>query len=131
MEYLETDRPTALKAYDIYYLIGGNSVFVRGAFTSDVKACVFAHAVQPRGSHFEVWKGDELIYARPTQRDRVAIHHQLSRPANGLFPEDDHLLLGHIAHREGDAADAVTGLAAAGEGHPVGAEGGVVVDHNR
>src|SRR4051812_44372928 len=46
-----------------------------------------------------------------------------------LRPEDDHLLLGHFPHRPGDAADAVAGLAAAGEGHPVGAEGRVVINH--
>jgi hypothetical protein len=75
MENLETDQPTALKAYDIYYRIGENSACVRGAFTSDIKACVFAHALQPPGSHFEVWKDDERIYARPAQQGRVAAGH--------------------------------------------------------
>ena len=46
-----------------------------------------------------------------------------------LHFEDDHLLLGHFPHRPRDAADAVTGLAAAGERHPVRAEGCVVIDH--
>ena len=44
--------------------------------------------------------------------------------------EHDHFLLGHLPHRVRDAADAVSGLAPSGEGHPVDAEGGVVVDHH-
>src|SRR5271165_5600346 len=48
-----------------------------------------------------------------------------------LHPEHDHLLFGHFPHRPWNSADAVTGLAAAGEGHPVGAEGRMVVDHHR
>ena len=52
------------------------------------------------------------------------------RAARLQFLENDHLLGGHFLHRVGNAADAVAGLAAAGEGHPVGAEGGVIVDHD-
>ena len=97
MENLETDRPLALKAYDIYYLIGESPVRVRGAFTSDIKACVFAHAVQPQGSHFEVWKDDELIYARPAQLDRVTTRHATQPVGTPVRPEQEKMFGGYDA----------------------------------
>ena len=45
--------------------------------------------------------------------------------------ENEHLLFGHLVHCRADTADAVPGLAAPGERHPVSAERGVVVDHDR
>ena len=46
-------------------------------------------------------------------------------------PENEHLLFGHLVHCRADTADAVPGLAAPGERHPVSAESAVVVDHDR
>ena len=44
--------------------------------------------------------------------------------------QHDHLFLRHVMHRIADAANAVTGLATTGEGHPVGPEGRVLVNHH-
>ena len=44
--------------------------------------------------------------------------------------QDDHLLLGHVVHGVGNAADTVTRLVTSGEGHPVDPERGVVVDED-
>src|SRR5271155_2861909 len=61
---------------------------------------------------------------------RPVVEHAVITPmVPTLCLKYDHLLLGLSPHRPGNAADAVAGLAAAGERHPVCAEGRVVIDH--
>jgi len=40
-----------------------------------------------------------------------------------------HLVLNHVVHGVANAADAITGGAPSGKGHPVHAECSVVIDH--
>ena len=45
--------------------------------------------------------------------------------------QNDHLFFRHLAHAPWNAADSMTRLLSARKGHPIGAEGGVVVYHHR
>src|SRR5262245_45184673 len=61
---------------------------------------------------------------RPTGRARQPS----ASSARMLAPKHQHLVMRHLVHGPRDAADAVPGLLAAGERHPVTAERGVIVD---
>lgn len=54
----------------------------------------------------------------------------LHGPVRSTPTHQDHLFLRHVAHGVGDAAGAVPGFLRAGEGYPVGPEGGGIVDHH-
>ena len=59
------------------------------------------------------------------------MHELIARDKNlGVLAEDDHLALQHVIHRARDSAGTKSRLPLAGEGHPVGAEGRVIVHHD-
>src|SRR5580692_4156719 len=61
-----------------------------------------------------------MYHSMPTSRRA----HQAS------ITQNDHLVVEHVVHGIGDSARSVAGSLVAGKGHPVGAKGGVVIQHN-
>jgi len=66
-------------------------------------------------------KGGIIIRSQPSKRATVS----------GTITQDNHLALEHIFHSMWDSARTKAGLPLAGEGHPVCAEGSVIIDHDR
>ena len=57
-------------------------------------------------------------------------HMRKTKDLLSAMTKDDHLALQHVLHCARDSAGAKTRLPLAGEGHPVGSEGGVIIHHH-